>query len=686
MSRRQAAGVVCVSLVLSSGLCAAQDTATWLNPVDGDWSDPLNWSGGVVPNNADPLFFRAEITIAGAYQVDLDLDVELSGLELTAAGARLQFVGLNRSFSTSGTNLLDGADITGSGNSTFTADGDTLVTGGASLINVTAFRFQGQTEFTGADDFDLCDTCLFISGDGSWTGTGAFNLEGLFASSEIVVEENSRLELSGAGDRTVTGTDSDNQFINLGTLAINLDTATQVFNVTTATFSNEAGGRVEVTRGVLESDAIASVSGGRLTGGDWLVADEGGVVLTGTQITEIDVAVELRGTGSMFEALDTLELIDTAGSLILRDGRDFTTDPLAASFEVQGELDIGAGSLFSVSTTLANIDGTALRDGRFVVAGELEVNSGPIDTLGAEVVLDGAGIIKDAGTGDNLLAGLAVIEAGGSLELKGGAALTTPGNLTLDGTVKVGESSTLEVQGDLSAFQSGVFTGATLEVAGTLIADNARVERVEGTLMVGANGQILAPDGGGTIDALLFLERIESGGLFGLEGGRTLDLTTVNNTVELAGRLVLNGSGTEGPGNPGSALLADGLIVEAGGVLEIGILSISDFGHVATDLLVFGAGLAGETAGELVLTTAGSYVAAFGDEFVLIEISLLGAILGDGFAFLSVTNPLGAGLDFEQFIDARGLGVRVIPAPATGVAVLATLLAARRRRGPSVPC
>lgn len=680
MNGRKTAAFVCTSLALTGGVCLAQDTATWLNPADGDWSDPLNWSGGVVPNNADPQFFRAEIIVAGIYVVDLDLDVELSGFDLSAAGARLQFVGLNRSFSTTGTNLLDGADITGSGNSAFTADGDTIVTGGASLVNVSALRFQGQTEFTGADDFDLCDTCLFISGEGFWTGPGAFNLEGVSASSEIVIEENSRLELSGTGDRTITGSDANDQVINRGTLAINLDSASQAFNISTALFSNETGGRVEVTRGMLESDAIGSVSGGRLTGGDWLVADEGGVVLTGTQITEIDVAVELRGTGSTFDALDTLVLIDTAGSLTLRDARDFTTDPLAASFEVQGELDIGAGSLFSVSTTLANIDGTALRDGRFVVAGELEVNSGPIDTLGADLVLDGAGIIKDAGTGDNLLAGLAVIEAGGSLELKGGAALTTPGNLNLDGTAKVGEGSTLEVMGDLSAFQSGVFTGATLEVAGTVIADNARVERVEGTLMIGVNGQVLAPDGGGTTDALLFLERIEAGGLFGLEGGRQLDLTTVNNTVELAGRLVLNGSGTEGPGNPGSALLADGLIVEAGSVLEIGILSITDFGNIATDLLVFGGGLAGETAGELVLTTAESYTAAFGDEFILIEVSLLGLILGDGFAFLSATNPLGGGLDFEQFIDARGLGVRVIPAPATGVAVLATLLAARRRR------
>ena len=77
------------------------------------------------------------------------------------------------------------------------------------------------------------------------------------------------------------------------------------------------------------------------------------------------------------------------------------------------------------------------------------------------------------------------------------------------------------------------------------------------------------------------------------------------------------------------------------------------------------------------------YVRQFSGEHlyeVRVDLSLLGLILGDGFAFLSATNPLGGGLDFEQFIDARGLGVRVIPAPATGVAVLATLLAARRRR------
>ena len=52
-----------------------------------------------------------------------------------------------------------------------------------------------------------------------------------------------------------------------------------------------------------------------------------------------------------------------------------------------------------------------------------------------------------------------------------------------------------------------------------------------------------------------------------------------------------------------------------------------------------------------------------------------------GFASLVVEGDLGGGLFFEQFIDATGVGVVVVPAPgAAGLLGAGLMIASRRRR------
>ncbi len=660
--------------VAAGGVCLAQQTASWLNPVDGFWSDAMNWSGKVVPNNSGGDTFIAEILVPGSYRVTVDQNVSLSGLNIAAPGASLLLDASGRRLESTGPNLLDGVDVTGTGGSTVELGGNTVMQGGGRIANVSSFTFSGVTNFTGNDDFDLCDTCVFIQGDGFWSGGAGFTLEGVNASSEIVIRRGGSLTLTGSGERVIRGVGVLNRFINRGTLTVRLDDPASRMNVDGALMINTAGAQVKVMSGTLRSNAFGSAVLGRLEGGDWSVGDAGTVDLLGINVRETAVRVELSGAGSSFAAIDSLQTVLATGALAIRDGRDFVTDATATRFDVRGELEVGAGSTFTVSSVLANIQGGALRQGRFVIGGTLAVDAGGISTLGADLVLRGAGAIVGVSGGGDLLAGLAEIESAGTLELDAGAQFATAGDLDLAGMLKIGSGSSITVNGDLSAFQNGVFGGAAIELGGDVTADNAAVQTVAGRLSVGRDGRLLISGGG---DGLAALTRIESGGVFGLTGGRVLDLTPADNTIEIAGTLMLGSSGETGPG---SRLMAGGVTIETGGEVRVEIASLSDFGRIGAASATFGGGTPGETAGVLTLVLGEGYDAAFGDTFLVIETPSLASILGDGFAALDVEGVLGAGLFFEQFIGPDGLGVRVVPSPAAGALLLLGVAGSFRRR------
>ena len=72
--------------LLLAGTARAQTTSSYIGP-DGDvWSDPANWSPMVMPNNGGGMNF--DVTIDGL-QVQLDVDVTVSGFNLDSVGGRL---------------------------------------------------------------------------------------------------------------------------------------------------------------------------------------------------------------------------------------------------------------------------------------------------------------------------------------------------------------------------------------------------------------------------------------------------------------------------------------------------------------------------------------------------------------------------------------------------------------------
>jgi hypothetical protein len=56
--------------------------STYIGPIGGNWSDPVNWSPAIVPNNTPDTKFLVRVP-AESPGVILDLDVHLKKLKLT---------------------------------------------------------------------------------------------------------------------------------------------------------------------------------------------------------------------------------------------------------------------------------------------------------------------------------------------------------------------------------------------------------------------------------------------------------------------------------------------------------------------------------------------------------------------------------------------------------------------------
>lgn len=339
-----------------------------------------------------------------------------------------------------------------------------------------------------------------------------------------------------------------------------------------------------------------------------------------------------------------------------------------------GKVTVKNGKLFT--STLDSLSGGALSGGNWRVegGGEVDLGAATIQTLDTGVELVGAGSSFAA------LNQLATIGAAGTLAISEGRNFTTAGNLELQGTLRVGSGSALDVSGSVSAFNAGVLTSGNIELNGQILGDNTRADRVGGRLIVGLDGALLFRDNTTIEDGLAGLSRIDSGGTFGLVAGRELDLSVDNASFEVGGTLLLGSMSTEGPMNRGSKLAVSDYVQETGSVLQIGIGSTTDYGRIEAMSLTFGLGDPADLAGTLSLIVEPGVALAVGDEFLIFDLATPGGLFGSGFALLTSVG-LGGGLSFEQFISLDGFGVRVVPAPMTAAVLLGGgLLASRRRR------
>ncbi len=73
-----AAGGVTAATSGAFDMLTAAGTIAWANAAGGNWSNPANWNGGVIPGPTD----IALITLPGTYTVTFDVSDTIGGLQL----------------------------------------------------------------------------------------------------------------------------------------------------------------------------------------------------------------------------------------------------------------------------------------------------------------------------------------------------------------------------------------------------------------------------------------------------------------------------------------------------------------------------------------------------------------------------------------------------------------------------
>ncbi|MEQ9616762.1 MAG: hypothetical protein RLN60_01865 [Phycisphaerales bacterium] len=720
-----------VLALLPSAVAQGQVVSTFVNPLGGVWSDAANWDSVDFPNNNGVTYTARLLALAGAYTVDLDLDVTLDAFVLDSAEPTLDLGAfsldvLNDFSMSQGLILSAGAGGITSGGSTSLSD--------VTLMGLSTFTTNGTLDFLGGVCNDLCDTPLLHLGSAvNWSGGGDILLgEGSSfthgVGSTFTIANDSTLFSDSAG--------ATPQFVNDGVLLKQGGAGMTIFD--DVEFVNN--GTLQIETGTFRTDGVDLAGNGNVLDiGTWNVlngtslelVDDVGVT---QQVHTNQVSVTLRGAGAQFDALGFIQLNDSAGDLVIDHQTTFAT---AGDFENMGRLEVGDSTVFEVpmGSDFMNETAGVLAGGEFELRGALRFDTGGVDTVNTVLTLDGAGAQIQDSAGMDAFTALTLIDSAGDLTLVNGRDLDTSADLTNDGVLTVGDGTRLRVlPGNvLTNFAGGVFTGGTFDLAGTLVFDNAAVEEIDNTLILDGPGNRIETQAGD--NGLATLNRIRPDGRLTLRNGHDLmigenlvvegELVIENGPVaflgmgtptrlhiagdlmQSAGLLSVENSSFEVEGIyaiTGGTFAASGVVradVEnSGGVImvggdEAGVLefqgsalamltndaSVSlrvDFASDVNDVITidgplsFGA-FGGDLAGVLRIETSGGVVGDFADVIFFAGIS-------GGFA--SVDHPaLGGSKDLELEYLGDRVRVHIVPTPG-GAVVLSGLagLAGLRRR------
>jgi fibronectin-binding autotransporter adhesin len=333
---------------------------------------------------------------------------------------------------------------------------------------------------------------------------------------------------------------------------------------------------------------LTNFSGTTLKGGAYNLT--GTLQFNGANIVTTAANITLNGASSQItnqfggNGLANLAVAASTGAFTLAGGRNFTT---AGNFNNLGTLSIGSGSAFSVGGTLAQIRGSALSGGTFVLGGNLNVGSGiSITTNASALTLEGGTI--QSGTA-NALAGLNTNS--GTLGLANDVNFTTAGNFNNTGTLAMNEGSTFKVTGTLaqisgSTLASGSFVlGGTLEVGGGIsIATNAANLTLEGGTIQSGTANALAGlnSNTGTL-AVANSSGFTAGGDFlnsgalDVNSGSTFTVTGTNTYTQSAGTTTVDGTLVGNVAVTGDTLLGAGTL-KNNVTVGPGTLSVGDAG------------------------------------------------------------------------------------------------------------
>jgi len=554
-----------LSASLGATAAAAIGVVSWLNPVDGNWSDGTQWSTGAPPGPNDTVM----VTVDGTYTVTLDADASVPVLQVGGASG-------TQTFAHAGTSLTITDTATFGPNALYVmSDADTLYGDGTVVI-------EGTLDWSGGTQSGTGSSILTSGATGSLQGSLSLQLDRSLITFGTVISTaanilvgspgasitnraGATLDFQGPGNVTGPGT-----FLNEGSIlkTVNSGAVQIVTGVAnnTGSVDVQAGDFYMVATGThtgtfntaagtsLHFDLLPQTIDGAITGagtvgfraGDAtvnasctasaLVLQDGPVTFN-APLTVADSIVAFNGTFT-FATGDTLfvpRLVFSSGTLT-------GTDPL----EITGALDWSGGALSGGEVKVLAAGAVGLLSGSTkTLANNYFHNYGTITWTGGDIVFNTFGIVNEPGgvfdiqdpgdTGFGVLWGTAfpAIENRGTLRKSSGSGTTGIGpGLWNYGTIDI-QTGTIAPATRLNmAFFH--YDGAVVEGNGTLnLAAASTMGPINGDFNPGTSPGILSiagslpQDTGSTID----LE------INGLIAGTQYDRLQVSGQADIAGSI-----------------------------------------------------------------------------------------------------------------------------------------------------
>lgn len=524
--------------------------SSWAAGVSGFWSNAAAWNPFGVPNNFPPqfLFYNASIQFeeASPFSVLLDLDVEIENFTLDSSEATM-----NLGFSTMQVNsdfsLLSGLVTRTPGkepppetavHGVLRLSDGTLMNAGnivsyGSIIFGTVVGREGAT-----NRIDICNTGVDHRGGGAIrldAGTDvSLNQGGSLGNDSdgtISIGETGPVRIDGDGTGTLT---NEGTLLNTGVTSRSPG-GLPLTDVSGIKFYNN--GTVTVIASELRLETTNPLAGkGALVDGVWNIDGAGNLNFVETSIYALQAEVNIFGSDSQFNAINTLQDIISGGKFQIANGKDFVVSEFLYN---GGEIKVGSNSTFDSGYGLDNLKGNALFGGKFVIAGTFlsgaEGGIVGIEFLGSDLTLDGP---------DSVFTGIEALNqigSGGRFALENGRSFGTLGNLNVSdgGMVRVGAGSTLTVNGDLNNNDpGGLFSDGVFDIEGAFIANNLNIVEISNEIILDGPTSVLL-NGLGQ-DALSALNRITETGILRLRNGRSIE--NIDDLI-VDGILDIDGSG-----------------------------------------------------------------------------------------------------------------------------------------------
>jgi len=503
-------------------------TIFWAAATSGNWSNPANWVGGVVPGPTE----TAAITVPGTYTVTLDVNDTIAGLQLGGSSGTQTLAAASRTFRVSGTaqvnangfldfraSTLTGGTLSNSGTILSTGSSTispAVVTSASSLLRIQGINTYGlgtlsvTSTFTNNGAIVLTDTISSYGATLSMPpGATLINAPGgtIDAAVGALGPRTLALALDNRGtvtlDRGLTLSRASANHTNSGTINVIGGDFTVSQSGTAPTFTTSGAIAIDAGRTLQVTGGAFDYAGGTIVGPGALALTNATATVT-PALSTAAVALSLTsstvgGGGSLTVAgSTTLDIRSSTVNLnFLNQGfvtvtgssvfNGAVTNAVGATLRVQGNNTYGLATL-TVANAFTNAGAIVLTDTISSYGATLSMPAGATLTNAASGTINAAvgavgprtlALALDNQGTVTLNRPLSLSRAGavhtnsGTIDVSGGDfTITQSGtgpSFTTSGTITIALGRTLALSGGAFNYTSGTISGGTLSVSSTAV-------------------------------------------------------------------------------------------------------------------------------------------------------------------------------------------------------------------------